>query len=147
MINKTLKKILILCALLPIAAIAQEVTDEQYAAANAAIEADATYHVYTLNNGTGEGTTKYYLTDDGWLVADVERAGKFMFHRVEGDDLFKSPGWQFDQYFTNPKCEHGLTAFMVLEGHLQTDAGLARDNWEGQVWYKQGDTYAVRATN
>ncbi len=133
--------------LLPILATAQEVTDEEYKAANAAIEAEATYHIYTFHNGTREGTTKYFLTDDGWLTDVAEKAGQFKFHQVEGDDLFKSPGWQVNQYFTNPDCWNGWTEWLQLVGHLRTNVSLARDDWECQVWYKRGDTYAVRATN
>ena len=139
--------ILLLLTLIAISAVAQEVTDEQYNAANAAIEAEATYHIYTFHNGTDEGTIKYYLTDDGWLIDQLDAAGSFRFHKIEGGDLYKSPGWQFDQYFTNPDCRNGQTEQMLHEGHIRTNASLARDNWEGQVWYKLGDTYAVRATN
>lgn len=145
--NMTLNRFLLLSALLPLAVMAQEVTYEQYVAANAAIEAEAVYHIYTYYNGAQEGSTKYYLTDDGWLASDSRDAGTFVFHRIEGDNLYRSPGWQFDQFFTNPDCASGLTEYMYHEGHIRTNANLARDNWEGQVWYKNGDTYAVRATN
>ncbi len=127
--------------------VAQNVTDAQYEAANAAIQAEATYNIYTLNNGTAEGSKRFYLTDGGWLSDDVAAAGRFVFHRTEGGGLYRSPGWQFDQYFTNPDCWNGQTEFMVHEGHIRTNASLARDDYEGQVWYKQGDTYAVRCTN
>ena len=144
-----MKKIIILLFLSGIFAsiTAQEVTDEQYKAANAAIEAEATYHIFTLHDGTSEGNTRYYLTDDGWLTDDLDWAGNFTFHQIMGGDLYRSPGWQVDQYFTNPDCWNGQTEWMQHEGHIRTNAGLARDNWEGQVWYKSGDTYAVRATN
>ena len=91
--NQTVKKLLLFCALWPLVTLAQTVTDEQYEAANASIEAEATYRIFTFNNGTREGATKYYLTDDGWLHTDVQRAGRFVFHRIEGDNLFRSPGW------------------------------------------------------
>ena len=145
--NQSVKKLLLLSALLPLVTSAQTVTDEQYEAANASIEAEATYRIFTFNDGTREGSTKYYLTDDGWLQSDVQRAGCFTFHRIEGDNLFRSPGWQFDQYFTNPECGNGRTENMLHFGYIRTESGLARDDWEGQVWYKSGDTYAVRATN
>ena len=138
---------LIMLLLMPLAGMADVVTDEQYAAANAAIEAEATYQIYTFHDGTGEGSVKYYLTDDGWLTDNLDGAGSFRFHKIVGGDLYRSPGWQVDQYFTNPECRNGQTEWMQHEGHIRTNASLARDNWEGQVWYKQGDTYAVRATN
>jgi len=139
--------LLLLLTLIAIGASAQEVTDEQWNAANNAIEAQATYHIFTLHDGTSEGNTKYFLTDDGWLTDKQNAAGSFTFRRIEGVDLYQSPGWQFDQYFTNPDCSNGQTELMIHEGHIRTNPSLARDNWEGQVWYKQGDTYAVRATN
>ena len=143
-----MKKLLLsLLTLIAVTAVAQEVTDEQYNAANAAIEAEATYHIYTFHDGTSEGNTKYFLTDDGWLTDEQDGAGSFTFHKIEGGDLYRSPGWQVDQYFTNPECWNGQTEWMQHEGHIRTNANLARDNWEGQVWFKQGDTFAVRATN
>ena len=143
-----MKKLLLsLLMLITVTAVAQEVTDEQYNAANAAIEAEATYHIYTFYDGTSEGNTKFFLTDDGWLTDEQDAAGSFTFHRIEGGDLYRSPGWQVNQYFTNPDCRNGQTEWMQHEGHIRTNASLARDNWEGQVWYKQGDTFAVRATN
>ncbi len=145
--NKKLKIELLLFLLLSLTVKAQDVTYEQYEAANASIEAEATYRIFTFNDGTREGSTKYYLTDDGWLVTDVQSAGRFVFHRIEGDNLFMSPGWQFDQYFTNPDCGGGRTDDIWHFGYIRTNPGLARDDWEGQVWYKSGDTYAVRATN
>lgn len=141
----------ILCSLLllPFMAIAQEVTDEQYDEALKAITPEATYYIYTMNDGVTEGKVRYYLTDDGWLTKDLVGAGKFTFHKIEGSDLYKSPGWQVDQYFTNPNCWNGSTEWMLNEGHIRSNANsdLQRDNWEGQVWYKSDDTYAVRATN
>ena len=47
-----MKKLLLsLLTLITVTAVAQEVTDEQYNAANAAIEAEATYHIYTFYDG------------------------------------------------------------------------------------------------
>ena len=67
-----MKKLLLsLLTLFAMSAVAQEATDEQYYAANAAIEAEATYHIYTLYDGWGEGSTRYFLTDDGWLTDDL----------------------------------------------------------------------------
>ncbi|MBO4801780.1 MAG: CotH kinase family protein [Bacteroidaceae bacterium] len=126
---------------------AQTVTDEQYVAALQAITPEATYRIYTFHNGKREGQTRYYLTTDGWLVTDTEAAGQFTFHKIEDDDLYLSPGWQFDNYFTNPDCRGGDTDQMRHYGYIRTAPSLARTNWEGQVWYKEGDTYAVRATN
>lgn len=128
-------------------AVAQEVTEEQYAAAMNAITAEATYRIFTFNNGETESTTRYYLTDDGRLNTDSTAGGRFTFHLIEGEELFVSPGWQFDQFFTNPDCAGGETEEMRHYGYIRTAPDFARDNWEGQVWYQQDDAYAVRATN
>ncbi len=129
-------------------AVAQDVTEEQYEAALKAILPEVTYHIYTMNDGISEGNTRHYLTDNGWLTKDSLSAGKFIFHRIEGSDLYRSPGWQVDQFFTNPDCVNGT---ILNLGHIRSNANtdLNRDNWEGQVWYKSddGDMYAVRATN
>ena len=147
---KILKKIVLSVILLPLASFAQEVTDEQYNAANAAIEAEATYLIYTFNDGMGEGNAKYYLTDNGWLTLNDTEAGRFRMHRVEGSSLFMPMSWQVDQYFTNPDCASGRTDRMRHLGYIRSNVdnpSLQRDDFESQVWYKQGDTYAVRATN
>lgn len=130
----------------------EEVTEEQYNAANAAIEAEATYQIFTLHDGTREGSVKFYLTDDGWLTDDAEEAGSFRFHKVDrsSSELFMPQSWQVDQFFTNPDFYGGGNGFMKNLGYLRShpdEPSLQRDNYESQVWYKRGDTYAVRATN
>ncbi|MCR5180394.1 MAG: CotH kinase family protein [Bacteroidaceae bacterium] len=132
---------------LPLAGRAQWVTDEQYQDALKTIAADATYRILTYHNGWEEAPVPYYLTDDGRLTDQQSSAGKFTFRQIEGYDLFRSPGWQVDQCFTNPNCQNGQTEWMHHYGYIRTNAGSARPNWEGQVWYRQGDVYAVRATN
>lgn len=121
---------------------AQEVSDAQYNDAMATIEANATYQVWTSYSGK-----IYYLTDDGRLTSNSTESGSFIFRKIEGDNLFKSPGWQFDQCFTNPYVDNDGKGYMLNYGYLRTDAGNARPDWEGQVWYKSGSLYAVRATN
>ncbi len=145
-----MKKFLLLCALWPAFIVAQNVTDAQYEAANKAIVAEATYRISTFHNGLRESTTRYYLTDDGRLTDAIASAGRFTFHRIDDGDLYRSPGWQFDQFFTNPDCAGGSTDAMYHFGYIRSNidrSDLQRENWEGQLWYKQGDTYAVRATN
>ncbi len=136
----------VLTMAMSLGAVAQEVTDEQYEAANAVIKPEATYYIYTLNNGNQEASTRYYLTDDGHLTAAQNAAGRFTFHRTEGTNLFRSPGWQVDQCFTNPDFRNGGNGEMLYFGYIRTNSA-ARLDYEGQVWYKQGETFAVRSTN
>lgn len=128
----------------------EEVTYEEYLAATAAIEAGATYRIFTLNNGSAESSEPYFLTDGGWLINDEEEAGSFTFHKIETSGLFMPVSWQVDQFFTNPDFYGGGSGTMMNLGYLRShphEPGLQRDNYESQVWYKRGDTFAVRATN
>ena len=125
---------------------AQDVTDEQYQAALASITPEATYRIYTLFNGWYEGDTRFYLTADGYLTSTEGMAGKFVFSRTEGDFLFRSPGWITDANFTNPQLTNGERGTIVNTGSLHTNP-RGDYQWEGQLWYKEGDDYAVRSTN
>ena len=124
-----------------------EVTKEQYEAAKNAIEQDGKYKIYTYYNGTTLGTTKYYLKSDGHLTSDVSEARIFKFGRATGSNLFLSPGWKLDVPFTNPELTNGSTGDLPLQGQIRVAPKNNRNDWEGQVWYKNGDRYAVRATN
>ncbi len=136
----------LLFPLMPMTAAAQEVTDAQYEAAVAAIVPEATYRIFTLYDGWEEGTERYYLTDGGRLTDNVNLAGSFVFHKISGDGLYMPVSWQVDQCFTNPDCWNERSEWMVNHGYIRTNTrGDAA--WESQVWYKDGDTYAVRATN
>lgn len=119
-----------------------------YEAALEAIAPNAQFRIFTQSNGTTEGTKKYYLTENGYLTESEAEAHLFTFGRAEGSYLFVSPGWKLDIPFTNPVLSDGATGDLPLHGHIRTDYynGI-RDNWEGQVWYKRGDRYAVRSTN
>ena len=125
----------------------QEVTQAQYEAAKAGIEVDGTYLIYTQFNGTTEGAKKYYLKDDGHLTESEEEAYVFTFGRVEGSSLFVSPGWKLDIPFSNPHLSNGATGTLPLHGQIRVAWDNKRNDWEGQVWYKNGDYYAVRSTN
>ena len=125
----------------------EEVTQAQYEAAKAGIEVDGTYLIYTQFNGTTEGAKKYYLKDDGHLTDSEEEAYVFTFGRVEGSSLFVSPGWKLDIPFSNPHLSNGATGTLPLHGQIRVDWDNNRNDWEGQVWYKNGDYYAVRSTN
>ena len=119
------------------------VTDNQYQAALASVLTDAQHTIYTLQDGT-----RYYLTREGYLTAETKEAGIFTFMQTTGDDLFRSPGWKLDACFSNPKLSEGASGALNTQGHILTDTGNNRDNWEGQVWYLGANgCYAVRATN
>ncbi len=126
----------------------QDLNLSQYEAALEVIEPNAKFRIFTQSNGTTEGTKKYYLTADGYLTDSEDEAYLFTFGRTEGDELFVSPGWKLDIPFSNPHLTNGATGDLPLHGHIRTDYYNGfRDNWEGQVWYKKGDRYAVRSTN
>ena len=119
------------------------VTDAQYAAANNVIEAEHQYCIYTLVDGT-----RYYLAADGYLTTTPTTADIYTFHQTTGDNLFRSPGWKLDAYFSNPNLSYGASGSLLPHGHIRLNMFYNRDDWEGQVWYL-GDNgcYAVRATN
>lgn len=122
---------------------AQAPSNTQYQAALESVLTDVTYYIYTQY---GDGQQTYYLTRDGYLTTEKDGAGKFYFRQTTGIGLFLSPGWATDANFTNPRLARGSTGDIVPQGHLLTNAN-GRDDWEGQVWYKWGENYAVRATN
>ena len=62
-------------------------TDEEIDAANAAIENNGVYRIYTLFNGSAIGTTKYYLTADGYLTVNTADGGVFAITQQRGEIL------------------------------------------------------------
>ncbi len=140
MSNMTMR--LLLCAMCILGCQATHAqSDEQYYAALGSIQTDAAYHIYTTQDGTA-----YYLTTEGTLTPEKTQAGRFIFRQTSGSQLFRSPGWATDNNFTNPQLSGGQQGSIVHLGRLLTNSA-GRDDWEGQVWYKQGNSYAVRATN
>lgn len=129
------------------------VNDDQYKAALAAIPSGRKYRIFTTYDGKQFTDNHYYLGRNGRLTTEKNDDDIFVFTVVEGNvgggnsDLFVSPGWRTDAYFTNPTLSGESTGDIVPRGYISVNTSLARDNWEGQVWYKDGDRYAVRATN
>ncbi len=129
------------------------VTEELYLAANKSITDGTRYRIFTQHNGSGFGSTRYYLSRDGHLTSELSDQDIFLFTATQGNvgggntDLFVSPGWRTDAYFTNPTLSESSQGDIVPRGNISVNTELARDNWEGQVWYLNGDFYAVRATN
>jgi hypothetical protein len=118
-----------------------------YKAAQAAIEYEKKYGIFTTFNGKEEGLKRYYLTIDGNLTSIPKEAGIFSFYKTEGENLFCSPGWKLNACFSNPTLSDGATGELKPQGHILVDMSN-RDDWEGQVWYlNDNERYAVRATN
>ena len=117
------------------------VTEDQYQAALEAIPTRTKFRIYTMFN-----SNKYYLTAAGKLTDSFDEAKVFLFSQVKSTSLFASPGWRLSIPFTNPFMTQNATGDIIHEGLLRTNASK-RSDWEGQVWFKKGDCYAVRSTN
>ena len=130
-----------------------QVTPEQYLEAFITIDKDHIYRIFTQFNGRDFTTNKYYLGRDGRLTAKVLDDDIVTFVNTEGhvgtgnSDFYVSPAWRTDFYYTNPTLSNESYGDIVPRGYISTNTSLHRDNWEGQVWYKDGDYYAVRSTN
>ena len=129
------------------------VTPEQYLDAFVMIDTDHNYRIFTQFNGSDFTAHKYYLGRDGRLTDKVLDDDIVTFVHTEGNvgtgnsDFFVSPAWRTDFYYTNPTLSNNSSGDLVPRGYISTNTSLRRDNWEGQVWYKDGDYYAVRSTN
>ena len=117
------------------------VTEDQYQDAREAIPTNSKFRIYTMYDGK-----KYYLTATGTLTESVDDSEEFLFKQVKASTLYASPGWKLNVPFTNPELTAGMAGQLFLSGSIRTDASN-RNDWEGQVWYKKGDCYAVRSTN
>ena len=117
-------------------------TYAQYEAALGSIATNTQCCIYTIYDGT-----QYYLTHEGYLTEEPREDCIFTFYQTEGNNLYRTPGWKLQAYFTNPILSNGSSGDLMQQGHLLTDA-QKRDNWDGQVWYLgDNNCYAVRATN
>ena len=121
------------------------VNEEQYQAALEALPSDSQARIYTMYN-TSEGDKKYYLTTDGTLTESIDDAGIFTFTQTVGDNFYASVGWKMNVPFSNPKLTDGSTGDILLQGAIQKHNEI-RPDFEGKVFFKNGDKYAVRATN
>lgn len=123
------------------------VTEQQYLDALEAIPARSKYYIYTMYD-TPEGPKKFYLNSQG-LLSETPDDKPFTFTETKSSSstiLFASPGRKVNSSFSNPKLMTEATGDINHMGGLMKDS-KARSDWEGQVWYKDGDRYAVRATN
>lgn len=119
-------------------------TDAEYAAANAEIQANGVYKIYTQSNGSSTGETKYYLKSDGYLTDDASAAGQFTFdlQRIFGG--YKMAGYRINQ-FTNGGASDNTFSGDALKKIITS--GQNRVDWEAQVFFKGESGYAVRSTN
>ena len=113
--------------------------------AKASITNGRLYRIFTKNNGTAEGDTKYYLTTSGTLTTETASAGEFVFNATASNGYVPAGyAWKIsngDYRFTNrPYQTPGQT-------HLNTTSGNNRDTYEAQVFYLNEGKYAVRSTN
>ncbi len=111
-----------------------------YAVALESLVTGKTYNVFTIYN-----SKKYYLTEDGYLTAEAQEAGHFLFRKVKGEEY----GYGFklmNKCFTNPGLDNGTP--VLNSGHINTNTQTSpRNTWEAQVFLEQDGKYAVRATN
>ncbi|MBR3514402.1 MAG: hypothetical protein IKO12_08305 [Bacteroidaceae bacterium] len=118
---------------------------DPYDAAMAAIK-DGSY--YTISTKVGD--KDYYLTAEGTLTDDAYSATAFHFVAdtpADQSDVFKSTGWNLGYNFTNPATEDNLANGQFLnEGFIRRYTS-SRDDYERQVFFYNGEAYAIRATN
>ena len=125
----------------------EELNDEQYNDAIESIPARASqrFRIYTICD-TPEGNKVYYLTNTGTLTDSYDEAPLFYFQQVKTSNLYAPTGLKLNKPFSNPHPWGEQAGVIVPQGAILTDA-LNRNDWETQVWFKKGDSYAVRATN
>ena len=114
-------------------------TEYAYEQALATLKDGYTYRIFVEQDGA-----KYYLKADGYLTASEDEAEILKFSKVKGEAYeygFKMVG----VCYTNP--ETGGNTTFENDGHIHTNIGQNRDNWEGQVFFLKDGKYAVRATN
>ena len=117
----------------------------EYEYASASITSGNKYAIYTLNNGTTEGSTPYFLTGTGYLTDNILNAQTFTFTATT-QDVFVPAGnaWFVNngsKPFTNPEQS-------TRDNHIHVSGQGTRQGWDAQVFYKNSEgKYAVRATN
>ncbi len=121
---------------------AQEELNKKYEAALATIT-DGNY--YKISTQVGE--TTYFLTSAGALTADEAEATAFEFKAVNADKTAYATGWNLGYKFTNPEMNGGGNGTPKNGGVIRTETKNDRNNYERQVFFYNGEEYAVRATN
>lgn len=117
-----------------------EATDNDRALAS--IESGKNYSIFTEIDGE-----KYYVTEDGHLTTSAADRGAFEFEKVTGGDYveygfkMKNGPWRF----TNPPLVNNVAN--LTPGSFSRTTGNDRSSWEAQVFFKEGDLYAIRSCN
>ncbi len=112
-----------------------------YDRALASIEDGKNYSVFTEIEGQ-----KYYVTADGKLTDDETARGAFTFEKVTGGD-YEEYGYKMKNgavRFTNPPLTNNVAN--LTPGAFATTT-QDRNNWDAQVFFQQGDLYAIRSSN
>jgi hypothetical protein len=121
-------------------------TEAEIDAANAAITDDGVYRIYTLFNGSTTGTTKYYLKADGYLSDLKEDAKLFTFARAAGGSYAAGKGYKLNKFTNGGDGDNNITS--DAQKHIIVSSGNNRDDFEGQVFFLNGEgKYAIRSTN
>ncbi len=121
-----------------------EQIDPELIAAKAAITSGYTYRIYTYNNGSEEGSTKYYLTSSGTLTDSESSAGAFTFTATTSTQYTLAGYAWFVKCngvaFSNPNMA-------TRDANIHRSNSSTRQDWDAQVFYLKDGKYAVRATN
>ena len=122
----------------------EPIPSDPYEAAMAQIK-DGGY--YTISTKVGGKT--YYMTGEGTLSADEFAATAFNFvAESPSKDAFKPTAWNLGYNFTNPHTEGDVaTGAVVNDGKIRIYEKEHRMDYECQVFFYNGEAYAIRATN
>ena len=120
-------------------------TEEQYQAALEALPNKSKFLIFTIFDSP-TGPKKYYLTAAGAFTDSYEKSRQFIFTQMSDKSFFATPGWKLSSAFTNPKLTNGPVGEIIQGGKIERYTEM-RNDWEGKVFYKKGDYYAVRSTN
>ena len=102
------------------------------------------YYITTKHNGTDFGSTTYYLTTSGTLTDNEADAGIFT-TKATTTNQFVSVGKAFILNFNGDAFTNGSSSLNHINNR-GTNNGK-RDDYEGQVFYYDGEHYAIRSTN
>ena len=120
-------------------------TEEQYQAALEALPNKSKFRIFTVIEYP-TGPRKYYLTTAGTFTDSYEKSRQFVFTQMSDKSFYASPGWKLSSAFTNPKLTKDAVGDIIQGGKIEKYTET-RNDWEGKVFYKKGDYYAVRSTN
>ena len=127
------------------------------AAENAAADQSVTdgtiYRIFTQD----DSGTKFYMTTDGYLTANVDEAALLPLKKISftgdnaidvGTTRYDVVAFKFNACYSNPQCVgNSATGAIDPQGHLMLNS-QNRDNQESQVFFLGAESgkYAVRCT-